>query len=80
MTSTKIATLGGPPVTIGAQSPAKAAGAKPDPAAIKKRQQARRAAQRRRMAARARLAQQAQLAQQQAANPFAQPVAPAPKR
>jgi hypothetical protein len=77
MISTKIATLGGPPVTIGAQSPAKAAGAKPDPAAIKKRQQARRAAQRRRMAARARLAQQAQ---QQAANPFAQPVAPAPKR
>jgi hypothetical protein len=77
MTSTKIATLGGPPVTIGAQLPANAAAVKPDPGAIKKRQRARRAAQRRRMAARARLAQQAQ---QQPANPFAQPVAPAPKR
>jgi hypothetical protein len=63
-TSTKIATLGGPPVTI--ETPAKAVSEKPDESAVKKRLQARRAAHRRRMAARAR---QAQLQ----ANPFAQP-------
>jgi hypothetical protein len=66
--ATKIATLGGPPVTIGPQPPGKVAGAKPN----EKRLQARRAALRRRMAARARLARQA-LLQQQAANPFFQP-------
>ena len=71
--STKIATLGGPPVTIEAQPPGKAAGAKPDTSAVQKRLQARRAAQRRRMAARARLARQA-LLQQQIPNPF--PFAP----
>jgi hypothetical protein len=70
--STKIAALDGPPVTIEAQPPGKAAGAKPDTTAIQKRLQARRAAQRRRMAARARLVrQQAALQQQQIPNPFA---------
>jgi hypothetical protein len=68
--STKIATLGGPSVTIETQPPATAATAKPDRSVINKRLQARRAAQRRRIAARARLAQQAP---QQPANPFAQP-------
>jgi hypothetical protein len=67
--STKIATLGGPPVTI--ETPAKAVSEKPDKSAIEKRLQARRAAHRRRMAARAR---QAQLQ----ANPFAQPLAQPP--
>jgi hypothetical protein len=67
--STKIATLGGPTVTIEAKPPAKAAGAKPDGSVIKKRLQA----QRRRMAARARVARQAA---QQPADPFAQPSAP----
>ena len=66
--ATKIATLGGPPVTIEPQPPGKVAGAKPD----RKRLQARRAALRRRMAARARLARQ-MLLQQQAANPFFRP-------
>jgi outer membrane biosynthesis protein TonB len=75
MASTKIATLGGPPVTIEEQQPAKAAGAKPDSSVIKKRRlQARRAAERRRMALRARLEAQ------QPANPFAQPVAADRKR
>ena len=64
--STKIATLGGPPVAV--EAPAKAAGAKPD----RRRLQARRAAQRRKIALRARLAQQT-LQQQQSINPFAQP-------
>jgi hypothetical protein len=73
LASTKIATLNGPPVTIEAQPPGKAAGAKPDTGAIQKRLQARRAAQRRRMAARARLARQALLQQQQIPNPFAPP-------
>ena len=68
---TKIATLGGPPVTIEAPPPAKAASAKPDESVIKKRLQARRAAQRRRIALRARMARQAPA--QPAANPFSQP-------
>jgi hypothetical protein len=72
---TKIATLGGPPVTIEAQPPAKAADAKSDSDALKKRQQARRAAQRRRIASRARVARQAT---QQPASPFAQPLAQPP--
>jgi hypothetical protein len=70
LASTKIAILGGPPVTIEAPPP-KAASAKPDESVIKKRQQARRAARRRRMALRARLARQAPA--QPAANPFSQP-------
>jgi hypothetical protein len=52
----KIATLGGPPVTI--EPPAQTADAKADASLIKKRAQARRAKQRRRLAQRARLAQQ----------------------
>jgi hypothetical protein len=73
LASTKIATLGGPSVTIEAKPPGKAAVAKPDTGAIQKRLQARRAAQRRRIAARARLARQALLRQQQIPNPFAPP-------
>jgi hypothetical protein len=65
--ATKIATLGGPPVSIMAPSPAKAA----DESAIKE-QEARRAAHRRRLAARARRA--AQQAAAQLANPFLPPV------
>jgi hypothetical protein len=68
--ATKIATLGGPPVTIETLRPVKAASAKPDPIVIKKRQQAKRAIQRRRPAARPRLATQVP---QQPANSFGQP-------
>lgn len=67
--ASKIATLGGPPVAIATQPPAKAASVKPAPDAAKKQQQARRAKERRRIALRARQA----AAQQQAADPFAQP-------
>ena len=63
----RIATLGGPPVAIEKQPPAKTV-AKPDQSVVKKRLQARRAAERRRKALRAREA-----AAQQAADPFAQP-------
>ena len=66
-----IATLGGPPVTIEPQPSAKNIEAKPDRSAIKKRQQARRAAQRRRIALRARTAQQTPA--QPTAEPFSQP-------
>ena len=69
----KIATLGGPAVTINAPSPAKADSAKSGSSAIKKHQQARRAARRRRLAALARLAAQAQL--QQPVSPFGLPAA-----
>jgi hypothetical protein len=65
--STRIATLGGPAVTIEAQPPAKATSEKPDQNVIKERQKARRAAQRRR---RARLAASVP---PQPADPFAQP-------
>jgi hypothetical protein len=82
--STKIATLGGPPVAIEAQPLAKRAEAKsdssksdsskPDRSAVSKRAQARR----RKLAARARLARQAA---QQPASPFAQqPLATTPAR
>ena len=64
LASMKIATLGGPPVTI--EPPAQTADAKADGNLIKKRAQARRAKERRRLAQRARLAQQP-------ANPFSQP-------
>jgi hypothetical protein len=59
--STKIATLGGPPVTIDQRpAKAKAAGAKPDGSAVKKHQRSQRELRRRRIAAaRARLAKQA---------------------
>ena len=73
--ATKIATLGGPAVTIETPRPAKAASANTDSVKtgsniIKKRQHARRAVKRRRLATRARLA--AELPQQPA-NPFGQP-------
>jgi hypothetical protein len=70
MAATKIATLGGPPVTIKTPRPVKVESAKPDPNVIQKRQQAKRAAQRRRLAVRARLAVQVP---QQPGNPFGQP-------
>jgi hypothetical protein len=58
LASTKIATLGGPPVTV--EPPAQTAHAKADGSLIKKRVQARRAKERRRLAQqRARLARQA---------------------
>jgi hypothetical protein len=71
--STKIATLGGSPVTIEIPRPEEVAGKKPDDSAIKKRLQARRAAQRRRIAQRARVAARQAPQQQQPADPFAQP-------
>ena len=74
--ATKIATLGGPAVTIETPRPAKAASANTDSVKtgsniIKKRQHARRAVKRRRLATRARLT--AELPQQPA-NPFGQPM------
>jgi hypothetical protein len=69
--ATKIATLGGPPVSIEKQPSTKNIEDKADRSAIKKRQQARRAAHRRKVALRARTAQQAP--QQPAADPFSQP-------
>jgi hypothetical protein len=83
--STKIATLGGPPVEItdaasASETPApKSDRAKPDQAAINKRAEAKRAVRRRELAARARLAAQLQLQ----AYPFGQPqqlVPAAPRR
>jgi hypothetical protein len=62
---TKIATLGGPAVTIEASTPSKVA-----PATVKKSAQARRVVKRRRIAQRARVARPAQ---QQPANPFGSP-------
>ena len=70
-TATKIATLGGAPVTIETQPRAKAASTKPDPRLIRKRRLARRAALRRR------LAEQARLAAAQLPPPFGPPP-PAP--
>jgi hypothetical protein len=66
--STKIATLGGPPVTI--EPAAKASDAKLDKSAIKKRDQPKRVHRRRRIALRAQVA-----AQTQPVDPFAQPAA-----
>jgi hypothetical protein len=71
--TTKIATLGGPPVEIAKEPVVKAAGAKPDTSkpdarADKKHAQASREHKRRRIAARARLARQQA---QQTADPFA---------
>ena len=77
--TTKIATLGGPPVDIAdaaSASVVKSDRAKPDEGAIKKRAHARRSLHRRRLAARARLL----ALQQLQANPFGQtqPFPPAP--
>jgi hypothetical protein len=69
ITSTKIATLGGPAVII--EPPA--ASAKPDRSAINKRLRAQRAKERRRVAQRTRLARQTP---PQPADGFAQPAAP----
>jgi hypothetical protein len=59
---TKIATLGGPPVTIGTQTPAKIA-----PAVVKKSSQAKRVVKRRKIAP-------ARVTQQAPADPFARPL------
>jgi hypothetical protein len=69
LASIKIATLGGPPVTI--EMPAQTAKAKAEGSVIKKHAQARRAKERRRLAQRARLARQ--VAPQQPADLFPQP-------
>jgi hypothetical protein len=67
--ATRIATLGGPLVTVETPQLSKAESAEPDRRAIKKRQRARRARERRRIAAlRAQLARQAAL--QPATDPF----------
>ena len=55
---TKIATLGGPPVTIEAAPPAKTIAAKPDKSVIKKRAEALRKARHRRLMLQARVVQQ----------------------
>jgi hypothetical protein len=68
MASTRIATLGGPPVTIEAQPREIPASAKSDSGAIKKHHEARRAGHRHRTATRV-----AQEAAQQQADPFVQP-------
>jgi hypothetical protein len=71
--STRIATLGGPPVMIETSPPpVKATDAKHDKSAIKKRVEARRKATHRRTALRARVVQQFP---QQATDPFGQPFA-----
>jgi hypothetical protein len=73
--SKKIATLGGPSVTLETQPQPKASIAKlSDKNAIQKRLQARQAIQRRKLALRAHLARQ-QTQRQQPTDPFAQPVA-----
>lgn len=74
LATTKIATLGGPPVDVTDDASAveirlvKLPRARPDTSAIKTRVQARRATHRRRLALRARL-----MLQQQQVNPFGQP-------
>lgn len=68
--ATKIATLGGPAVTIEPPRPVNAGSTKPGPNLIKKRQQAKRAARRRKLAARTRVTAQMP---QQPVNPFGQP-------
>ncbi len=70
--ATKIATLGGPAITVGNRIAAKRADAKSAAGAISKRARAQRAKRHRLAAQRARLARQAAVAQQPA-NPFAPP-------
>jgi hypothetical protein len=65
LAETKIATLGGPPVTIEPRTPSKAA-----PAVVKKNVQARRAVKRRKIAQRPRATQQTS---QKPVDPFGQP-------
>lgn len=70
--ATRIATLGGPAVTVNEETSVKASQAKPARSAIRKRL-SQRAKERRRIARRARLAREAALATQlQQANPFGQ--------
>jgi hypothetical protein len=76
-TSTKIATLGGPPVAIQTPPPPKTADGKPDKSEVKKRARARHARERRRLAQHARLTPQAP---QPSADPFAQPTVAVRKR
>jgi hypothetical protein len=74
LAATRIATLGGPAVTIEKPRPVEAHSKKTDQSGVKKRQQARRAVHRRRLAARARQASQVpQQFPQQPGNPFGQP-------
>jgi hypothetical protein len=75
--STKIATLGGPAVTIDAAPPAKPTIAKHDKSVIKKRVEARRKTRHRRLAAQARVVQQLP---PQALDPFGQPFPTARRR
>jgi hypothetical protein len=71
-TSTRIAALGSPAVTVEGPATAKPKSAQADKSAARKRLQAKRAKERRRLAAqRARLAREAAAAQQQQADPFA---------
>jgi hypothetical protein len=74
--STKIATLGGPPVTIETPPPVKIAVAKHGKSPIKKRAEARRKTRHRRMALRARILQQSP----QPTDPFGQPFAAVRRR
>jgi hypothetical protein len=74
-TKSEVANLNNPVAAVDAKPSAKALNA-PDPAAIRKRLRARRAALRRRLLAER--ARQAQLAAQQLANPFAPPFPPPP--
>jgi hypothetical protein len=68
--ATKIATLGGPAVTIEPTASAKTTDAKPDRSAVRRRVRAQRASERRRLARRAR-----QAVSQQPGDPFSQPAA-----
>jgi hypothetical protein len=77
LASTKIATLGGPPVTIDAPPMAKSDIAKHDKSATKKHAEERRTKRHRRTTSRARATQQAL---QQASDPFGQPIATAGRR
>lgn len=71
LASIKIATLGGPPVTVEMSVPTAKASARAEGSVIKKHAHARRAKERRRLAQRARLARQ--VAPQQPADLFPQP-------
>jgi hypothetical protein len=73
--ATRIATLGGPAVTIEQPEAAKTTSAKPDRSETRKR-----AKERRRIAARRAAALRAQQAAQQQADPFAQPSSARAKR
>jgi hypothetical protein len=69
--ATKIATLGGPEVTIDEPASTRTSSATPDRSAIRKRLRAQRAKERRRIGQRARPARQT--VSQQQSDPFSQP-------